>query len=126
MKTCLIVDESNVIRKVAGRILFQLGFEALSAASAAEALALIGDVKELDLVITAAALPDMGGEEFVRLVRARPGGNAIVVLGSLVEANLGQMTRLKRAGASGFIYKPFNRETLSGWIDTYFRQDEAA
>lgn len=125
MRTCLIVDESSVIRKVAGRILFQLGFEARSAASGAEALELMGDNEPLDLVITAAILPDMGGEDFVRLVRGRPGGNGIVVLGSLIEANLGQMTRLKRAGANGFVYKPFNRETLSGWVDAYFRQEAA-
>ena len=125
MRTCLIVDESSVIRKVASRILFQLGFEAQSAANGTEALALLAAADPIDLVITASALSDMGADEFVRAVRARAGGNQTVVLGSLVEANLGQMTRLKRAGANGFIYKPFERQSLSGWVDAYFQRAAA-
>ncbi|KQT55177.1 MULTISPECIES: response regulator [unclassified Aureimonas] len=125
MRTCLIVDESSVIRKVAGRILFQLGFEARSASTGAEAMEIFGEGEPLDLVITAAVLPDMSGEDLVRLVRGQKGGNGVVILGSLVEANLGQMTRLKRSGANGFVYKPFNRETLSGWVDTYFHREAA-
>ena len=39
MKTCLIVDDSRVIRKVARRILEQLGFEVCEAGDGAEALA---------------------------------------------------------------------------------------
>ena len=39
MKTCLVVDDSRVIRKVARRILEQLGFEICEAGDGAEALA---------------------------------------------------------------------------------------
>ncbi|KQT54314.1 hypothetical protein ASG43_01495 [Aureimonas sp. Leaf454] len=125
MRTCLIVDESSVIRKVASRILFQLGFEAQSAANATEALVLLSAGHPFDLVVTASALPDMAADEFVRTVRARAGGRQTVILGSLVEANLGQMTRLKRAGANGFVYKPFDRASLSGWVDAYFERAAA-
>lgn len=125
MRTCMIVDESNVIRKVASRILFQLGFECVSAGSAGEALEMLAKGEPLDLLITASALADMPADDFVRAIRGRPGGNATVVLGALVEANLGQMTRLKRAGANGFIYKPFDRRALSGWVDTYFQRAAA-
>jgi two-component system chemotaxis response regulator CheY len=119
MQTCLIVDESNVIRKVASRILFQLSFTVENAATGTEALALLaaGDVP--DLVIVASLLPDMPAEEFVRALRMRPGGKEAVILASLVEANLGMMTRLKRAGATGFVFKPFDREAMTRWISPY-------
>ena len=39
MKTCLVVDDSRVIRKVARRILEDMKFEVLEAADGAEALA---------------------------------------------------------------------------------------
>jgi two-component system chemotaxis response regulator CheY len=119
MQTCLIVDESNVIRKVAGRILFQLSFTVENAATGAEALELaaVGDVP--DLVIVASTLPDMPAEDVVRALRMRPGGKEAIILASLVEANLGTMTRLKRAGATGFVFKPFDRDAMTRWISPY-------
>ncbi len=38
MKTCLIVDDSRVVRKVAGRIIQDLKFETREASDGAEAL----------------------------------------------------------------------------------------
>ncbi|BDA83258.1 response regulator [Aureimonas sp. SA4125] len=119
MQTCLIVDESNVIRKVASRILFQMSFTVENAASGSEALGLIGGGEVPDIVIVAGMLPDMPSEEFVRALRMRPGGKDAVILASLVEANLGTMTRLKRAGATGFVFKPFDREAMVRWISPY-------
>jgi two-component system chemotaxis response regulator CheY len=119
MPTCLIVDESNVIRKVATRIIFQLEFTVANAASGAEALDLLGAGELPDIVIIAAGLNDMQPDAFVKAVRALPNGGQPVILASMVEANLGMMTRLKRAGCSGFIYKPFNRKTLTEWLRPY-------
>jgi two-component system, chemotaxis family, chemotaxis protein CheY len=119
MPTCLIVDESNVIRKVATRIIFQLEFTVANAASGAEALELLDTGELPDIVIVAAGLNDMQPDAFVKRVRALPNGSQPVILASMVEANLGMMTRLKRAGCSGFIYKPFNRKTLTEWLRPY-------
>jgi len=120
MPTCLIVDESNVIRKVATRIIFQLDFTVANAATGNEALEMIFGEEELpDVVIVAAGLVDMQADAFVKAIRARPNGAQVVILASLVEANLGLMTRLKRAGCTGFIYKPFNRATLMEWLRPY-------
>lgn len=119
MQTCLIVDESNVIRKVASRILFQLSFTVENAATGTEALALAAAGGVPEIVIVASVLPDMPTEDFVRALRMRPGGQEAVILASLVEANLGMMTRLKRAGATGFVFKPFDREAMTRWISPY-------
>jgi len=40
MKTCLVVDDSKMIRRVAGRILKELSFETEEAANGQEALEL--------------------------------------------------------------------------------------
>ena len=120
MPTCLIVDESNVIRKVATRIIFQLDFTVANAATGTDALDMMRGEEELpDIVIVAAGLADIQSDAFVRAIRARPNGTQVVILASLVEANLGMMTRLKRAGCSGFIYKPFNRKSLMEWLKPY-------
>lgn len=121
MQTCMIVDDSSVIRKVAGRIISKLDFAVCDAAGAADACALLDKGPLPDVLIVAGTLPDMAGDEFIRLVRARAGGRAPVILASLVEAHLGLMTRLKRAGATGFVYKPFDRAALAGWMQPYAR-----
>lgn len=122
MQTCMIVDDSSVIRKVASRIIVHLDFTVSDAATGAEALELFGGAPLPDVIIVAGALPDMPGDDFIRAVRIRPDGAAPVILGSLVEAHLGLMTRLKRAGANGFIYKPFDRQALTEWMQPYRRK----
>lgn len=125
MATCLVVDESNVIRKVASRIIFQLGYTVESVGTAGDALARLEAGELPSLLIVAATLPDMQGEQLVRAIRTRAGGGEIVILAALVESNLGLMTRLKRAGANGFVYKPFNRAALTRWLAPY-EETEAA
>ena len=125
MQTCLIVDDSSVIRKVAARIIFQLGFTVENAACGEEALQLIEKNGLPDVAIVAASLGDNQGSDLIRQIRALPGGAEPVVLASLVEAGLGQMTRLKRAGATDFVYKPFNREALTGWLQPYLEAEAA-
>ncbi|MEF2072795.1 response regulator [Consotaella aegiceratis] len=119
MHTCLVVDESEVIRKVAARIMFQMGMMVDGVGSAEEALQLIGNDTPPDLVIVAATLPDRPGEELVRAIRELKGGRDPVILALLVDPNLGKMTRFKRAGATGFIFKPFDRERLTAWLAPY-------
>lgn len=120
MQTCLVIDESSVVRKVASRILFQLGLTVESAGSLDEARALLSGHLS-DLVIVSATLPDTPVEDAIRALRTEPGGASAVLLASMVEANLGRMTRAKRAGANGFIYRPFDRQALTDWLNPFIR-----
>ncbi len=120
MKTCLIVDESSVVRKVAARIVFQLGFEVDAHASVAEAQAAIarnGLPTLLILSATTATADEVLA--FVRDCRARHDARSASILALLVEANLGLMTRLKRAGADGFLFKPFTRAEMAAGLSPF-------
>ncbi|WP_161992564.1 response regulator [Aureimonas leprariae] len=115
MTTCLVIDDSPVIRKVATRILARAGVAVEEAATGAEGIAKLAATVPA-VVLVAGTLSDMTGEDLVRRVRAMPNGAGVTILGMLVEANLGQMTRLKRAGCSGFVYKPFDRASLTACL----------
>ncbi|MCQ8784179.1 response regulator [Mangrovibrevibacter kandeliae] len=119
MQSCLIVDGSEVICKVAGRILFESGYGVSTAHSAKEAVAAIESQGMPGILIVSAILEERPCEDLIRAVRAMPSGQYPAILGAIVEANLGVMTRLKRAGATGFIYKPFDRRLLLGWLAPY-------
>jgi two-component system chemotaxis response regulator CheY len=111
MKTCLIVDDSRVIRKVARRILEQLGFEVCEAADGAEALAYCRS--EMPTVILLDwRMPVMDGLTFLRELRATPGGNAPKVLLCTVETTAERIREALEAGADEYVMKPFDADIL--------------
>lgn len=125
MRTCLVIDDSSVVRKVAGRILTKLDVATAEACGGEEGIEKLR-ASAPRMILVAASLPDMASDDFVRQVRAMPDCAETTILAMLVEAHLGQMTRLKRAGANGFVFKPFDRASLSRWIDPYLATGAAA
>lgn len=121
MQSCLVIDEYSVIRKIAWRILSQMGFETDVCETVEEAEALLAGAKQPDILIVSATLPNVTIEDAIRRLKILPNANGAVVLASLIQANLGLMTRSKRAGADGFIYRPFNRQCLEEWLQPYQR-----
>ena len=119
MQSCLIVDPAPVIRKVASRILFQMGLTVEGVASGDEARAWVAANGLPEIVIVAASAEDPAGVELVRHLRAEAEGRPTVILASIVESNLGLMTRLRRAGVTDYIYKPFDRSALEGWLTPF-------
>jgi two-component system chemotaxis response regulator CheY len=111
MKTCLIVDDSRVIRKVARRILEELGFEIIEAADGAEALAHCRAAMP-EAVLLDWNMPVMNGIEFLRALRAEPGGHAPIVVFCTTENDLGHIVQAMDAGANEYIMKPFDGDII--------------
>ncbi len=111
MKTCLVVDDSRVIRKVARRILEDLGFEIAEAADGMEALAWCRAAMP-DAILLDWNMPVMGGLEFLRKLRAEPGGDAPVVIFCTVENDLAHIEEALEAGADEYIMKPFDGDII--------------
>jgi two-component system chemotaxis response regulator CheY len=111
MKTCLIVDDSRVIRKVARRILEELGFEIIEAADGAEALAHCRAAMP-EAVLLDWNMPVMNGIEFLRALRAEPGGQAPIVVFCTTENDLGHIVQAMDAGANEYIMKPFDGDII--------------
>jgi two-component system, chemotaxis family, chemotaxis protein CheY len=70
-KTCLIVDDSRVIRKVSSKIAISLGYVPIEAENGEEALARCKKSMP-DLVLTDWNMPEMDGIEFVEKLRSIP------------------------------------------------------
>ncbi|SFK98689.1 two-component system, chemotaxis family, response regulator CheY [Mesorhizobium albiziae] len=111
MKRCMFVDDSSVIRKVARRILGGPDMIVIEAASGYDALEVcMHDMP--DIIVVDAALPDMSAEEFIRRVRAIQVPVKPQIAICLTEVDIGAIMRAKRAGAQGYLLKPFNRPQL--------------
>ncbi|HBI18442.1 MULTISPECIES: response regulator [unclassified Brevundimonas] len=110
-RTCLIVDDSRIIRKVARRIIEGLGYEVDEAADGAEALAYcIGAMP--DVVLLDWNMPVMDGITFLRRLRAASGGDRPKVLFCTIETRPERIAEALAAGADDYVMKPFDGEIL--------------
>jgi two-component system, chemotaxis family, chemotaxis protein CheY len=111
MKTCLVVDDSSVIRKVARRILEGMQFEISEAEDGAQALEMCR--RDLpDAVLLDLNMPKMDGMTFLKEMRNLPGGLRPKVVFCTIENDAAQITRVLRAGADEYIMKPFDKEIV--------------
>jgi len=111
MKTCLIVDDSRVVRKVSRHILETLGFAVKEAENGKAALEACRAAMP-DLVLLDWNLPVMTGIEFLVHLRQHPGGNHPRVLFCTTENDVAHIRAAIEAGADEYIIKPFDHEVL--------------
>jgi two-component system chemotaxis response regulator CheY len=111
MKSCLIVDDSKVIRKVARHILETLNFSVEEAEDGREALVRC-DEKLPDVVLLDWNMPVMGGMEFLRTLRQRDLAVQPKVVFCTTENDAAHIRAAIDAGADEYVMKPFDRETL--------------
>lgn len=111
MKSCLIVDDSKVIRMVAKKILQELQFETIEAEDGKNALEACKQGLP-DAVLLDWNMPVMNGIEFLRELRKLPGGDAPVVVFCTTENDIEHIQEAIEAGANEYIMKPFDSEIL--------------
>lgn len=113
LKTCLVVDDSRVIRKVSRRILEDLGFEVAEAGDGVEAMAWCSAVMP-DVILLDWRMPAMDGIEFLRRLRAEPAGCVPKVVFCSVESDIARIREALDAGADEYIMKPFDGAIVAG------------
>ena len=112
MFRCIIIDDSSVIRTVASRILGSHdGVHVLEAPTGRSGYDICADNMP-DLVVIDADLPDQSGVELLEKMCLLDHRKEATILLLLAEVDLSAIMRAKRAGAAGFLLKPFDRATL--------------
>lgn len=111
MKSCLIVDDSKVIRMVARKILEELEFSTDEAVDGKDALDRCTESMP-DAILLDWNMPIMSGIEFLKELRELDGGKAPVVVFCTTENDLSHIKTALEAGADEYIMKPFDREII--------------
>lgn len=111
MKTCLIVDDSKVVRMVARKILEELAFQTREAVDGKAALdACLQSMP--DAILLDWNMPIMNGLDFLRELRTSPGGEDPVVIFCTTENDLSHIQTAISAGANEYIMKPFDSDII--------------
>ena len=117
MRTCLVVDDSRVVRKVAGRIVEDLGFKAIEAEDGVIALEKCREDMPTAILLDW-NMPNMSGIEFIMALRKEPGGNSPKVVFCTTESDMEFIQRALSEGADEYIMKPFDSDI----VETKFQQ----
>lgn len=111
MKNCLIVDDSRMIRRVAGRIVKDLGFETREAVNGQDALDKCL-MQMPDAVLVDWGMPVMDGFDFVKHLRDLPGGDEPTVVFCTSVRDVERIVQALAAGADEYIMKPFDSDII--------------
>lgn len=110
-KTCLVVDDSDLIREIAIRIITDLGLEADGVADASQAIEFCRE-KTPAAVFLDWDLPSMGALDFLREAASLQSDRPAIIL-CATENDHQQFTLAKAAGAAHHILKPFDKNVLA-------------
>jgi len=70
-----------------------------------------------DLVLTDVNMPTLSGLELIRMIRSRPEQHRLPIIAISTEREPEDVQRAKKAGADGYLGKPFEPETLDALLD---------
>ena len=114
----LTVDDSRTILAMLHHTLSNAGFEVLQAEDGQKGLDVLSR-EQVDVVITDINMPIMDGIEFTRACRARPAGQNTPIIVLTTENGAEIKAEGRRAGASAWMVKPFEPNTLLGLVARY-------
>ena len=110
-KTILTVDDSKSMRQAVRFALEPLGYDMVEAEDGVDGLDKLAE-NHVDLVITDLNMPNLDGIEFIAKVRESGKYPGLPLVMLTTEGQAEKMRAGKKAGASGWIVKPFNELQL--------------
>ncbi len=111
-KTILVVDDSLTMTMSVKSNLQMGGFVVQTAPDGVQALAKLKAGLKPDLIITDINMPNMGGLELIKQIKAMSGFRFIPILTLTTESDSTKRDEGKRMGATGWLVKPISGQDL--------------
>jgi two-component system chemotaxis response regulator CheY len=111
MKSCLLVDDSRVVRMVARKIMEALSFSCDEAENGRLAVEKCAAAMP-DFILLDWNMPVMNGIEFLQELRQMPNGDTPKVVLCTTENDMAHIQQALMAGADEYIMKPFDNDIM--------------
>ena len=111
MRRILAVDDSASVRQMVGFTLRKAGYEVVEAVDGKDGLDKVSQEK-FDMIITDLNMPNVDGIQMIAAVRKLAGRSFVPILMLTTESQAEKKDAGRKAGATGWIVKPFNAEQL--------------
>ncbi len=110
-KKIMTVDDSASVRQMVAFTLKEEGFEVVEAEDGKDGMSKLEN-SPVDMIVTDLNMPNMDGIEFIKNVRAKSEMKFIPIVMLTTESQAEKKDEGKKAGATGWIVKPFKPEQL--------------
>lgn len=118
----LVVDDFPTMRRIVRTLLKELGFSNVEEAEdGREALAKLRE-GQFELVVSDWNMPNLDGLEMLKQIRADDALKHLPVLMVTAEAKKENIIAAAKAGASGYVVKPFTAATLEEKLSKIFEK----
>jgi two-component system chemotaxis response regulator CheY len=111
MKKILVVDDSATVRQQVGMALQQAGYTVVEAGDGVEGLQML-EKGGISMIICDVNMPRMSGLDMLENLKRDPKHAAVPVVMLTTEGHPGLVERAKKAGAKGWIVKPFKADLM--------------
>ena len=112
MKKVLLVDDSRAVRMVGRNYATVFGMQAFEAENGEEALKVVHEHPDLDVVLLDWNMPVMDGLTFLKRLREEPLVKQPVVVMCTTESDMSLIVEAMQSGANEYIMKPFTEEIV--------------
>ena len=117
----MAADDSASIRQMIAFSLRQANYDVIEAENGRDAIRKLNGTT-VDMLITDLDMPEMGGMELVRRVRAVPKYRSIPIIVLTTESDPSLKQKIRKLGANGWITKPFKPKQLISITDKFLTQ----
>jgi CheY-like chemotaxis protein len=128
MGSILIVEDSEIDRKIISRVVNQLGYSQIQFVDGLQAWNFLlenetGKGKNIELIITDYMMPSMNGEVFVKSIKNHKEyeKTPLIMVSGIVK--LSEIMHLLKLGIDRFMPKPINTAELGEYIEDLIKKD---
>ena len=118
----LVVDDFSTMRRIVRNLLKELGFTNIEEAEDGEIALEKLNKGDFEFVVTDWNMPNMDGLTLLKNIRSSTSLKHLPVLMITAEAKKENIIAAAKAGANGYIVKPFTAATLSEKMDKIFEK----
>ncbi len=118
-KTIMTVDDSSSVRQMVKFTLSDAGYDVVEASDGKDALSKLQG--QVDMIITDLNMPNMDGIELIKQVRSNSDYKFLPIVMLTTESEESKKNEGKKAGATGWIVKPFKPDQILGVIKKVMR-----